>query len=454
MRLMTLFAALGMALAAFAATAVHADATVSSASIDGTTATLNFDGADDTETVSVSGGLLVHTAIGGGLNSASDWESAKAGDQTVPADGTFTVVVNGGDGNDSLTVLAKNTEITSATLDGDGGDDVLTGADTSDTLNGGDSNDRLVGANGIDVINGGAGDDTLVWNDGDGSDRMNGDAGNDGVEVNGSPTLGDDFTLDPVPGGVRFQRTNLVPFRLDIGSSETLHANSLGGDDVIAVGDVGSLSVTAAGGSGDDTLTGGGSSETFLGGSGNDTINPGGGKDVVFGDEGDDRVNVRDNTADVAHGGDGNDSVIADPADLDTLDGFEAVDRTPVADTSTRPVKIRGGTVQVAHGKAPIKVSCPAISPANCTGSIALRTAAGVRVAGLKVGLQLGSARFDLAPGASRTLKVKLAKGIGRLADGKGHLKVLAVASTGSAGQIAQSSRRLTLALRTPAKRH
>src|SRR6266511_3309146 len=120
----TTLAAVVTALAAsLAATAAPAGAAVSSASINGTTATLNLDGADDNVTVSVSGGLLVHGQTTGGLNSGSDWDSGTAGDQTVPADGTFTVVVNGGDGNDSLTVLAKNSEIASAALNGQGGDD-------------------------------------------------------------------------------------------------------------------------------------------------------------------------------------------------------------------------------------------------------------------------------------------------------------------------------------------
>jgi Ca2+-binding RTX toxin-like protein len=545
----------------------------------------------------VSGGLLVHGQTTGGLNSASDWDSAKAGDQTVAADGTFTVVINGGDGNDSLTVLAKNTEIGFAMLNGDAGDDVLTGADSGDSLSGGDGNDRLVGAKGGDDMSGGAGNDTLVWNNGDGSDFIEGDAGNDATEVNGSPTLGDTLTLEPnagrikfrrtnlvsftldaatehfqvnglggndsvsandgvgaltllsVDGGagvdtvfgsdgadlllggegndvlngaggddrivgdrgndtmnggagddtlvwnngdgtdvvngdggrddvevngapaagdvftvqpngarIKFDRTNLVPFSIDIGSSETLHANGLGGDDAITVGEVGSYSVTASGGPGSDRLVGGASSDTFLGGSGNDTITPGGGLDVVFGDEGDDQVNVRDNTADVARGGDGNDSVIADSADLDILDGFEHVDRTAIVtpsavDSSTRPVSIKGGTVKVRKDIASIKVSCPATSPANCTGSLVVRTAKSVKLAGLKVVLQLGSARYNLAPGVSRTLKVKLVKRSKRLADGKGHLKVLAVASTGPSGKTAQSSQRLTLALGTATKR-
>src|SRR6478672_8125399 len=442
----TVIAAFAAALAAFTINADPAQAAASSASISGTTATLNLDAANDTETVSVSNGLLVHTATGGGLNSASDWDSATPGDQTVPANGTFTVVVKCGEGNDALTVVAKNTEIAEAKLFGEGGDDVLTGADTSDFLEGGDGNDRLVGAKGTDLMVGGAGNDTLVWNNGDGSDRIDGGAGNDTTEVNGSPNLGDVFTLAPEPGGVKFQRTNLVPFTLDteterfqvnglggndsitaadgvgaltlltvdggagddsisgsdgpdlliggdgndvlegrggddrivgdrgndtmsggagddtlvwnngdatdvmnggeghddvevngaptagdvftiqpngarikfdrtnlvpfsldIGSSETMHANGLGGDDAITVGDVGAFAVTASGGSGNDTLTGGASSETFLGGSGNDTITPGGGSDVVFGDEGDDQVNVRDRTTDAAFGGTGND---------------------------------------------------------------------------------------------------------------------------------------------------
>jgi Ca2+-binding RTX toxin-like protein len=599
MKRTTMLAALGVAVG-LAASPAHALAAVGSASIDGQTATLNLDGADDNVTVSVSGGVLVHGQTTGGLNSGADWDSATAGDQTVPADGTFGVDVNGGDGSDAITVLAKTTEIGGVKLAGDGGDDVLTGADSDDSLSGGDGNDRLVGAKGTDTMSGDAGNDTLVWNNGDGSDIMDGGVGNDGVEVNGSPTGGDVFTIAPdqqpgriifkrtnlvpftllttterfqvnglggadslasvdgvgartllsVDGGagddtitgsdgpdlilggegndalnggagddrivgdrgtdtmnggagddtlvwnngdgtdvingddgrddvevngaptagdvftvqpngtrIKFDRPNLVPFSLDIGSSETMHANALGGDDTITVGEVGSYSVTASGGAGNDTLTGGsGSSETYLGGSGNDTITPGGGLDVVSADEGDDLVDVRDNTPDLARGGDGNDSVIADGAELDILDGFETVDRTPVVtpppvDTSTRPVAVRGGTVKVNKGTAPIKLSCPAASPGNCTGSLALRTAKGVPLHGLKAVVQLGSARYTIAHGGSRTLKVKLAKGSRGLADRKGHLKVLAVASTGAQGKIAQSSRRLTLALGKPTGR-
>ena len=109
--------------------------------------------------------------------------------------------------------------------------------------------------------------------------------------------------------------------------------------------------------------------------------------------------------------------------------------------------------MKVKRGIASIKVSAPAGASGNSTGSLTLRTAKPVKLAGLKVTLQLGSARYNIAPGASKTLKVKLAKGGRRLADRKGRLKVLAVASTGPSGKIAQSSRRLTLALGTATKR-
>ena len=77
-------------------------------------------------------------------------------------------------------------------------------------------------------MNGGTGDDTLVWNNGDATDVANGDAGRDDVEVNGAPAAGDIFTVQPNGARIKFDRPNLVPFSIDIGSSETMHANGLG----------------------------------------------------------------------------------------------------------------------------------------------------------------------------------------------------------------------------------
>ena len=56
-------------------------------------------------------------------------------------------------------------------------------------------------------MNGGEGDDTLVWNNGDGSDVMNGDGGVDRIENNLG--AGDDVsTLKPENGRARYDRTS------------------------------------------------------------------------------------------------------------------------------------------------------------------------------------------------------------------------------------------------------
>ena len=137
-------------------------------------------------------------------------------------------------------------------------------------------------------------------------------------------------------------------------------------------------------------------------------------------------------------------------------DGMRTFDRTPNEKprvTKTLPVTIGGGLVTARKGTASIKLSCPAGSSANCAGSLAVRTAKAVRLAGLKAVLQLGNRRYNIAPGATKTLKLKLANGSRRLADRKGRLKVRALASTGPSGNPATSSKRLTLALGNPAKR-
>src|SRR4051812_49935895 len=100
-------------------------------------------------TISVANGFLVHDppdAVFDGTASRFDWDSTGDGDQTVPADGASTIVINGGDGSDQLTAVATAGEVASVTLNGGAGSDALTGADTNDTLNGGDDGDTLAGA--------------------------------------------------------------------------------------------------------------------------------------------------------------------------------------------------------------------------------------------------------------------------------------------------------------------
>ena len=84
-----------------------------------------------------------------------------------------------------------------------------------------------------------------------------GGAGNDGSEVNGAPTLGDVFTLEPVAGGVKLRRTNLGPFTFDA-ATERFQVNGLGGNDSLTANDgVGARTLLSVdGGTGADTVNG------------------------------------------------------------------------------------------------------------------------------------------------------------------------------------------------------
>jgi hypothetical protein len=84
-----------------------------------------------------------------------------------------------------------------------------------------------------------------------------------------------------------------MSFKLDT-ATERLRVNRLGGND--------SVSARASVGA--------------------HTLSAGAGLDIV---------DIRDNTPDAADGGAGSDSVVADRADLDTVAGFETLERTPDA---------------------------------------------------------------------------------------------------------------------------
>ena len=116
--------------------------------------------------------------------------------------------------------------------------DSLVGSFAVNALNGLAGNDTLVGGPGNDMVLGGANDDVLIWNNGDNTDTLDGEAGNDTVAVNGSVTIGDTFTVGANGTRIAFARTNLVPFTLDIGTAETLRVVGVGGDDTTTVNDL------------------------------------------------------------------------------------------------------------------------------------------------------------------------------------------------------------------------
>src|SRR4051794_14091623 len=371
--------------------------------------------------------------------------------------------INAFSGNDSL-VSAPGTTI-ATTVDAGPGDDTITtgdGADLiqggtgADTLTSGAGADRIVGNQGNDTVNAGSGDDTLVWNNGDNTDDLNGQDGLDRIETNMSG-LGDVMTLKPAGGKVRFDRTNLVPFGLNIASSEVFELNGLGGDDTLttAPGLGALIAVVADGGSGNDTFTGGDETDTYFGGLGDDRLDPGpGAGDVVDGQDGNDTLKVRDSAADLARGGAGTDNATADLEDV--LVGVEAKDVPtttipPAADTTATAARVttKRLTSKLKKGvyTAKVRVSCPASEAGGCKGTLVLQTARTVSLGGTRFHAIVASKRYTLSAGQAKTLKVKLPKGVRSLSR-RGTLTLNAITTNrDAAGNLAQRSSRLAIKL-------
>src|SRR4051794_28783257 len=156
--------ALTAGIAIFAVPAA-ANAAVTSTFANGTL-TVTSDDASDTITLGVAGANITAPGV-----------------NNVPNDGSVNLVVNGGGGNDNINVSAPSFAGTPA-LNGDDGDDTITGTPRTDAIDGGNGNDRITaGKNTVatdpETIHGGAGNDVIIWNNGDGDDINEGDAGVD-----------------------------------------------------------------------------------------------------------------------------------------------------------------------------------------------------------------------------------------------------------------------------------
>ncbi len=368
--------------------------------------------------------------------------NSQAGDdKLVTSPGvTLPITVDAGPGLDDITT-------------GDAGD-LVQGGEGVDTLNSGAGGDRLVGNPGNDTMNAGSGDDTLTWNNGDGTDNMNGQDGLDRIENN----LGaaDDVSKIKVDNGkVRYDRIN-APFGLNVATSEVFELNTFGGNDTLDVDPgVGALiAIVADAGSGNDRFNGGDESDTFFGGLGDDILEPGAGFDAVDGQDGNDTLRVRDNTGDLARGGPGTDSAVADAADV--LTEMESTDVTPVPVIDTKATAIRVVskkiTSKIKRGiyTAKVRVECPATEPGGCKGRLSLLTAKSVRINRVRVPTALlASKSVTLNTGQRKTVSLKLPRGVGRIANRNRTLSLRAeTVSRDASGNLATRSSKLSVKLK------
>lgn len=189
-----------------------------------------------------------------------------------------TITMAGMDGNDTLFVSANTTR--DVVLDGGDGNDTLSGGAGRDILRGQAGNDSLIGNANGDELHGGDGDDTLEG--GDGSDRLYGEDGDDSM---------------------------------DGGTGRDYQVGGAGNDRLVA--GQGPFGDVMDGGADDDTLEGGNGVDFIQGGEGDDSISGGAMGDFLDGNGGNDII-IGGNGADIIFGGEGNDFVIAGTTETET----------------------------------------------------------------------------------------------------------------------------------------
>jgi Ca2+-binding RTX toxin-like protein len=250
---------------------------------------INAGDGDDT----ITGGGGDDTISGGAGN---DIFKAALFTMTILDDGDDTIT--GGAGVDKADYSARVGNLTIAmdgtTSSGEGAEADVIAADVEDLV-GGTGNDTLTGNAISNHIQGGGGDDLISGGVNAGvctsdADVLDGEAGNDTFNEGAAADCGDVINGGAGTDIVDYQaRTNMMHLTISLDSSNNdgdPTANTTGEKDNVKT-DI----EVVLGGSGNDTITGSANNDELHGGPGDDTITAGLGNDVLVGDTGNDTLN-------------------------------------------------------------------------------------------------------------------------------------------------------------------
>jgi len=168
---------------------------------------------------------------------------------------TFSsIAVYLGNGDDTFTVAARGDVTEPLWVDGNNGNDTITGGSGNDTLIGNNGNDMILGGAGTDAVFGGngndnidggrgtdtellgSGDDVAAWDPGEGNDIIDGGVGHDTLAFNGA---NGNEKFDVSANGTRALLTrDLGAIRMDLDGVEGLDLATLGGVDQVTLHDL------------------------------------------------------------------------------------------------------------------------------------------------------------------------------------------------------------------------
>jgi Ca2+-binding RTX toxin-like protein len=181
---------------------------------------VNGTAGDDTVTVASSGASVVVNGLAAKVTLAG-------------TEGALdSLTVNGAGGNDTINASGLKAGQVNLTIIGGAGDDKITGSQGDDTVIGGQGNDTALL---------GAGNDTFVWNPGDASDTVNGQAGDDTLLFKGA-AIDESIDISANGGHAKLTR-NVATVTMDLDNLETIDVQALGGADTITVSDLSAIDV-------------------------------------------------------------------------------------------------------------------------------------------------------------------------------------------------------------------
>jgi Ca2+-binding RTX toxin-like protein len=199
---------------------------------DGQADTVIVNGTNGNDSIDVVGSGASYSVVGlSALVSVTGSEGAND-----------ALIVNAVGGNDTVSATTLPAAVVKLTVDGGAGNDILNGSQGDDILLGSDGSDLITGGRGNDVALMGNDNDTFVWNPGDGSDVVEGQAGFDTLVFNGS-NANENIDLSANGSRLRLFR-DVGNVTMDNNGVEQVNLTALSGADAITVNDLTGTGVT------------------------------------------------------------------------------------------------------------------------------------------------------------------------------------------------------------------
>ena len=211
--------------------AINLAGTVNGSAGDGARDTITATGRTSTDTVTIAT-IGAETSVTG----------LPANLRITNVDTTDELAINTGAGNDVVNASGLQATGPRLTIDAGAGNDIVNGSRGVDILSGGSGNDLIDGNQGNDVARLGDGNDTFTWDPGDGSDQVEGEAGIDTLDFNGS-NAAESIVISANAGRATFFR-DLANITMDTNDVERLQFDALGGADNVVVNDMNGTEVT------------------------------------------------------------------------------------------------------------------------------------------------------------------------------------------------------------------